>query len=176
MVSLVANLVGRGVVALANAAGKLQRLQLRLLDGDVKDNVEHFEPYGYTAKPLPGAEHVTLFLDGDRSFGITVVVADRRYRVKDLPDGGVALFDSAGSRIVLSADGRITVTAAAKVVIDSPVVEITGDLMVAQNIVAQGDISDQGDKSMASMREVYDGHDHDLPGGGTTSEPNQLQG
>lgn len=176
MVSLVANLVGRGVVAMVNAAGKLQRLQVKLLAGEVKDGIEHFESYGFTSKPLPGAEHLTFFLDGDRSHGITVVVTDRRYRIKGLPDGGVAIYDSAGACIVLSADGQITVTAPTKVVIDSPMVEMTGSLSVAQNIVAQGDISDQGGKSMRADREVYDGHDHDLPGGGKSARPNQLQG
>ncbi len=69
------NMVARGKVLAANSLGKLQILQLGLLAGETKDRVEHLEPFGFTAKPLPGAEHVTLFLDGDRSHGVTVVVA-----------------------------------------------------------------------------------------------------
>lgn len=40
------NLLVRGTVVLGNAAKKMQALQMRLLAGEVKDNLEHFEPYG----------------------------------------------------------------------------------------------------------------------------------
>jgi len=172
----VRNLVGRGVVGLVNAATKLQTLQIRLLAGEVKDKVEHFEPYGFTSHALPGAEHVTLFMDGDRSHGVTIVVADRRYRLQGLPAGAVALHDNVGTRIVLSADGEITVTADTRVTIDAPLVRITGSLQVDENIVADGDISDQGDKSMSGMRDVFNDHDHDHGDpAGTTAVPNQQQ-
>jgi phage baseplate assembly protein V len=67
----------RGRVAAVQAAGAIQRLQVRLLAGEIKDNVEHIEPFGFTSRPLAGAEHVTLFVDGDRSHGVVVVVGDR---------------------------------------------------------------------------------------------------
>lgn len=171
-----ASMLVRGAVAAVNAGRKLQALQLRLLAGEVKDGVEHFEPFGFTSHPKPGAEHLTVFLDGDRSHGITVVVTDRRYRLQGLPEGGVALYDSEGTSFVLSADGEAKLTAAVKVQIDSPMVDITGSLHVGQHIVAEGDVADQGGTTMAGMRAIYDGHDHDLPGGGVTLEPNQLQG
>ena len=169
------NLLGRGVVSLVNSAGKLQALQLRLLSGEVKDRVEHFEPYGFTSHPLPGAEHLTVFLDGDRSHGITVVVADRRYRLMGLPAGGVALFDSADSSFVLSADGKVKVTASIKVEIESPLTTVSSDLHVAGDVIAQGDVIDNGSKSAAAMRGVFNDHDHDQDGGGITDKPNQNQ-
>ena len=170
------NMFVRGVVSAVNSLGKLQLLQLRLLWRETKDNVEHFEPFGFTSHPLPGAEHVTVFMDGDRSHGITLVVTDRRYRLQGLPAGGVALYDSAGACVVLSADHRIKVKADTKVLIDSPDVEITGSLKVGQNIVADGDISDHTNKKMSTMRQIYDGHTHPIPGGGATNAPNQQQG
>ena len=39
------------------------------------------------------------------------------------------------------------------------------------NIVAQGDVSDHGTKSMAGMRTVYNGHTHTDPQGGSVSTP-----
>lgn len=171
-----ASMLGRGVVLAVNAARKLQSLQLRLLADESKDAVEHFEPFGFTSHPLPGAEHVTLFLDGDRSHGVTVVVADRRYRLTGLPAGGVAIFDSEGTSVVLSADGVAKVTASARVEIDAPITKVLHDLDVGGNIVAAGNISDQaGAKSMADMRATYNVHDHPLPGGGTSGDPNQQQ-
>ena len=44
---------------------------------------------------------------------------------------------------------------------------------VQGNIVAQGDISDHGNKAMAGMRGTYNGHTHTDPQGGTVPAPNQ---
>lgn len=107
MRQLIENLIARGTVVLANAATGIQRLQLKLLSGETKDNIEHFEPYGFTSRPKNGAEHVTLFLDGDRSHGITIVVADRRFRLKGLVEGEVALFDDLGQKVHLTRNGIV---------------------------------------------------------------------
>lgn len=157
-----ANLCARGVVSLVNAAGKLQTLQIRLLSGEVKDNVEHFEPYGFTSHPLSGAEHFTAFLDGDRTHGITLVVTDRRYRLQTLPEGGVALYDSVGTQVVLNADHTLQVTATGSVTITSPTVNITG------NLVVSGDITDGSGHTVAALRTAHNTHHgHSLPGGST---------
>jgi phage baseplate assembly protein V len=157
------NLVARGKVLVANSASKMQTLQLGLLAGETKDTVEHFEPFGFTSKPLPGAEHVTLFLDGDRSHGITIVVADRRYRLHGLEDGEAALHDAFGNKVHLMADGTLAVVASAEVQITSPLVTITGDLQVAGTITAGTDVVGGG-KSLVS-------HTHPV-GGGDTGPPN----
>ena len=85
----VANIVARGTVQLVNDAKMMQLVQVgALADETVEgaEGIEHFESYGFSSVPFAGAEHVTLFIDGDRSNPITVMVADRRHR----PTGGVA--------------------------------------------------------------------------------------
>lgn len=96
------NLVLRSTVVLVNSANKMQRLQIKMLDGEAKENVEHFEPYGYTSHPKSGAEGITLFFNGDRSHGITIIVADRRYRLQGLAEGEVALHDDIGQKVHLT--------------------------------------------------------------------------
>jgi phage baseplate assembly protein V len=140
MARRVGNLVARGKVLAANSASKMQTLQVALLAGETKDTVEHFEPFGFTSKPLAGAEHVTLFLDGDRSHGVTVVVADRRYRLQGLEDGEAALHDAFGNKVHLKKDGTLAIVASAKVQITSPLVTISGNLQVAGFITAGGDV------------------------------------
>lgn len=100
----VANMLARGTLVLASSSSKMQSLQLRLLSGEAKDGVEHFEPYGYTSRAHGGAEVVTLFLGGDRSHGIAIVVADRRYRLQGLEQGEVALHDDQGQKVHLKRD------------------------------------------------------------------------
>ena len=130
------NMVARGAVSAVNSASKMQSLQLRLMADEAKDNVEHFEPFGFTSKPLPGAEHVTVFMDGDRSHGITVVVADRRYRLTGLQDGEAALHDAYGNKAHFKKDGTLAVVASTKVQITSPLVTMSGDLQVTGAITA----------------------------------------
>lgn len=141
----IANILARGLVALGNSASKLQSLQLRLLAGEVKDNMEHLEPYGFTACPQPGAEALAAFIGGDRSHGVVVVVADRRFRLQGLKPGEVALYTDEGDRIQFKR-GRIldieTVTlnikASESVNFDTPLISTTGRIESAGDQVAAG--------------------------------------
>ncbi len=176
------NMLARGTVAAVNAASKMQGLQLRLLADEVKDNVEHFEPYGFTSNPNGGAEAVAVFLDGDRSHGIAIVVADRRYRLIGLQTGEVALHDDQGQKVHLTRAGIVidggglpltiqnapivTVKAATKVRMETALLEVTGDIK---------DKCDSGGKTMAGMRMTYNSHTHNEnnAAGGPTNTPNQ---
>ena len=196
------NMMARGTVTLVNAATKLQSLQLRLLAGETKDQVEYLEPYGLTSNPNPGAECLVLFLDGDRSHGVVVCVADRRYRLKNLASGEVALYDDQGQSIILlrkgiqltdkagstlsmNGDGSGTLSFATGLTLAANST-IQGTLTVTQNIIGQAsitaaqDVADQGGaKTMAGMRQVFDGHTHsgtDSHGDSlTTSPPAQVE-
>lgn len=148
------NMIARGVVKLSNAAKKMQAVQLALLaDETSEDSLEHFEPYGFTSRPLPGAEAVTVFIDGDRSHGLCLVVADRRYRMTDFKEGEVAIHDNKGQSVHLTEDGivvkggglpmifedtpSITFKAASFVRFETPRVETT-QLLQAQQMTIGG--------------------------------------
>ena len=167
----VKNLISRCTVALVNAKGKLQALQIRMLAGEVKDGVEHLESYGFTSHPHDGAEGVAVFPGGDRSHGVVIVVADRRYRLQGLKAGEVALHDDQGQCVHLTREGMvvkgagkpITFTNASKLRVECPI-ECTHDIT---------DLVGKGGKSMALMRKTYNDHDHPDPHGGNTNKPNQ---
>lgn len=101
----VSNMTARGVVSVVNAASKIQGLQVKLLADEIKDGLEHFENYGFTAHPKVGAEALVVFLGGDRSHGIVVATPDRRFRLTGLEEGEVALYDDLGHYIKLARDG-----------------------------------------------------------------------
>lgn len=104
------NMIARGVVTSVNAATKMQTLQIRLMADESKSDVEHFEPYGFTSHPKSGAEQVALFPDGDRSHGVVIVVADRRYRLQGLQAGEMAIHDDQGQKVHLTRDGIVIYT------------------------------------------------------------------
>ncbi len=163
----VGNMLARGTVVLANAATKMQSLQVRILDGEAKDAIEHFEPYGYTSRPHAGAEALLQFFGGDRSHGVAFMVADRRYRLTGLESGEVALYDDLGTKIVLKRGNVIEVTAATKVRMITPLLEVTGEIK---------DRCDADGVTMEGMRNTYNSHTHPGDSGGTTGVPNQGMG
>lgn len=160
-------LITRGVVKLIDPSLMMQELQVQVL-GTVLDNVEHFEPYGFTAHPHPGAEALLASLGGRRGHTVAVCVADRQFRIKDLQAGEVAIYTDEGDVIhfkrnnvieINSADTidaiapNVNISASTKVTITTPDCEITGNLNVG------GDVND-ATGTMQDMRNTYNAHTH----------------
>jgi phage baseplate assembly protein V len=108
----------RGVVKLVDAAMKLQSLQVETLADWTTDDVEHFEPYGFTAHPFGESEAVVVHIGADADHPVVLCVADRRYRLTSLAEGEVALYDDQGqvvhlkrTGIVIDTTGDVTITA-----------------------------------------------------------------
>jgi len=158
-------MVGRAVVLLVKDGLKLQGLQVALLADEVRDDVEHFQGYGFTSHPLPGAEALVVCVAGNRDHGVVIAVDDRRYRLKPLQAGEVALYTDQGDRIVLKRDGHIHVTASTKVTLQTPLVECTGDVTVAGTLTADVDVVAAG---VSLVGHVHGGVD---PGAGNSGPP-----
>lgn len=95
---------------------KMQGLQVEVLKDEVRDDVEHFEPYGLTSHPKEadgsqGPEAIVIEL-GSADHTVAVVVGDRRYRLTGLDEGEVALYDDLGQVVHLARD-HIAIEAAA---------------------------------------------------------------
>lgn len=157
-------ILARGVVTLVKATSKLQSLQMTLLAGEMKSGMEHFEPYGFTSNAHPGAEGIALFVGGDRSHGVVVCVADRKFRLQGLKSGEVALYTDEGDRLHFKR-GRVieveTLTLKVKaddaVEFDTPVIRTTGRIESAGDQVAGG---------VSQMQHVHEGSDKKPVAGG----------
>jgi phage baseplate assembly protein V len=95
----VRNMVARAVIKACKEDKALQRMQLDLLAEETLDGVEHVGHYGFISRPLEGAEGVVLFLGGERSSGVVIASEDRRYRLKTLANGEVALYTDEGDYV-----------------------------------------------------------------------------
>ena len=162
------DILARGVVTVADGSKKMRVVQVRLLADEIRDDLEHVEPYGFTSEPKDdGApEAFALFFGGDRSHGVVFCVADRRFRLKNLAPGEVALYDDIGQKVHLTRSGIVvetpgkleakvgkdaTVTVggkatvkAASAEIDAPKTKITGDLLVVGSITGTGGLAVSG--------------------------------
>lgn len=167
-------LISRAVVSRSDAAGGLQRLQLKVLRDETRE-VEHAEPYGFTARPLKGAEAIAAAIGGARGHLLCLVASDRRHRKRNLAEGEVALYTDEGDELVFKRGRIVRLTAGSAVEITAPGVTVTAsqsitlatpDVFATGNFAAEGEISDAAG-SMSEIRGVFNGHDH----GG--SGPNQ---
>ena len=170
------NLISRAVITTVDTVKKCQAVGLKMIAGDQKQHVEHLEPYGFTSAAKDGAEGVALFPSGDRSHGVVVVVADRRYRMKGLKRGEVALYDDQGQSVVLTRSG-IVVDGAGKPIIFKNASKARFEMPVEST----GDITDNCDRGGTTMNEIrvtYNGHNHreNGDGGGVTDAPGQPMG
>lgn len=138
----IGGMLARAVVHLMKTDGALQVLQIEMLAGELKDGIEYVEPYGYTSTaPKDGREAVAAFIQGDRSNGIVLVVANRRYRLKGLKEGEVAIYDDTGQKIVLQRDS-ILVKSPKKIILDTPQVLVpNGSVLVPNGDVVASNIS-----------------------------------
>lgn len=155
------NVLTRGVVALANSASKLQTLQMRLTAGEVKDGMEHLEPYGFTSCPHEGAEALAGFMGGDRSHGVVIVVSDRRYRIQELEPGEVAIYTDEGDkvhfkrgRVIAVETGTLNITATDSVNFNTPKITQTGQII------------SQGDQVAGGVSQIKHPHSGVQPGNG----------
>lgn len=103
------NMIARAVVSGINDAKKLQLLQIGVEHGVDLDDAERFQDYGFTSVPEVGAEAVAVFPNGDRGHAIIVKVDDRRYRLKGLLSGEVAIYHKDGAMVKLNAAGDIII-------------------------------------------------------------------
>ena len=121
----------RAMVTLVDDAMLLQSLQARILRGELRSDLERFQEYGFTSVPKPpdgerGAEAVILFLGGAREHGVVIAVDDRRYRLKALQAGEVALYDDQGQMVKIGRS-EVTVLGTTKVSARAPTVELVAN-------------------------------------------------
>jgi len=152
-------IVSRAIVPLIDDSKNMQIVQLNLMKDETKDSVERVQNYGFTSHPKPDAQAVVLFVSGNRDHGLVVALDDSRYRLKDLPEGGVAVYDFDGNYIKL--------TEANGIEIEAPNQKVT--------IKASGDI-EIGNSNLKKLvneefQDLFNNHAHNYTAGTLVAGP-----
>lgn len=162
-------MVGRAILAAIYDGGPIQTAQAKLLADETHDDMERVQEYGFTSVPLPGAEGVAVFVGGNRDHGLIIATDDRRYRLKGLPGGEVALYTDEGDTIILKRGNTVEITtqtllvsASTKVRMVTPLLEVTGE--IKDRCASDG-------LTMEEMRNIYNVHTHSDPQGGSVAPP-----
>ncbi len=168
-------MVGRGVLKAVADDTAVQVCQAALLDGELKSGIERAQNYGLTSVPPVGSVATLLFVGGDRSNGIVISAESRKFRLKGLQAGEVALYTDEGDEIRLKRGHEIAVKTS-KFVINAAEIDLNGAVKVAQTLEVAGNITGKGevaDKTgnLTAIRSTYNGHTHTGNAGAPTSPP-----
>ena len=101
--------------------GAIKRFSAAGRPGEQFDDREYLQHYGFTSRPLPGAEGV-LICDGNHV--VMVASDDRRYRIQ-MVDGEVALYTDEGDKIHLKRGRIIEIDGGEQVVVNTKVAQVT---------------------------------------------------
>ena len=95
-------MIGKCVV---NAC-KGSEVELSLLAGEVREDVDFYQQYGFSRRPVGNVSGVAVFIGGSRDYG--ALVACRGDDIKmDLEEGEVAIHSPHGNSLVLKKDGSV---------------------------------------------------------------------
>jgi phage gp45-like len=97
-------------------------VQIKCLDGEVLDNIDRIQPYGFSYRPHSGHQAYEVFPSGDRSHGFCLIAGDRRYTL-ELQDGEVALHDDQGQMVKIARD-MVLAKSHQKIRLEAPDIEI----------------------------------------------------
>lgn len=162
----------RAVLSRTNTAPGVSLVQAEGLAGEAIRDAELFQHFGLTSAPPAGTMAVVLPIGGKTAHGVVVATEHASFRIADLGDGEVAVYDAHGHSVELRQSGIVIKGGGDVVTItDTPTVRVEAD------IEATGEITDRvgtGGKTMAHMRSVYNTHTHpENDSGGPTDPPIQ---
>lgn len=151
----------------------IQQYKVNIFESRASEDAERFQDYGFAAQPSEGEG---LVIDAGGS-----VIVLRIDRLKDRPtlaNDEVAVWHKEGHKIHLKADQVIEVsckkykvTATEGVEYDTPQMTNTGEYSGRGDVKSGGQVSDSTG-TMQSMRNTYNGHDHNETDS-VTNAPNQ---
>lgn len=164
-------IVARGTVLSVDDSGPVQRVDVEIHAGVIRQGVEVLLPAGLASAPVAGAGVVLFAVGGDQGDLVALPTAAPGTRLGNLAAGEIGISDGNGNRVVMRAGGIVEIRAAAKVRVVAPQVEIVASsgVTITGDLTVSGDVSDLNG-SMQEMRTVYNGHRH---GSGPTT-PDQM--
>lgn len=130
-------MIATGLLKVIDDSKPLQQLIVSLRAGEKSSELENAQTYGMTAHAPPGSEPIVLYPNGDRDYGVVIAVADRKFRLKGLAQGEVALYDDLGQKVHLTRAG-IFIKSDNAVVTDTPDAFFTGNVFITGECTING--------------------------------------
>ncbi|WGL97903.1 phage baseplate assembly protein [Arsenophonus sp. aPb] len=165
-----AMLLGFGKVTLSQDGGDIQTVQY-LNTLEVRDGTYRMTEFGFSSSLPAGSDVLIGYLGGHRSNAVIFASNHPASRFRNLTPGESVLYNQWGLHILLTQQGIVvdakgqdvtihqakqaTIVASTKVVIDTPLLEVTGDIV---------DNVGSNQASLRALRDNYRQHVHEIEG------------
>ncbi len=175
------NNTARATLAATSDNEGSQKHQVQLLADEVKDNIEHFQPFGFSSIAPAGSETAIIFMGGNRDHAISFGSDNKKYRPKGGANGDTVVYDINGnvvnltaSKIIIQHSAEVTIIAP-KTIVESPEIELNGNVKVAGNLAygqggtsgtmtgkgnidIEGSITSTGDQKAGGISQIHHTH------------------
>ena len=142
--------VEHGRVLSVDDSKETQRVTMDLLVNEQR-KVKRFQPYGFTTHPplkgKPFDPSLMLLFGPTKSDGVAILVGDRQYRIKNLVEGEICLYDDLGNYAWFRRD-KIEVKSKDEVEVNAPVVDVNAAMAVTVN--AGSTINERAETSLTA--------------------------
>ena len=105
----------RAGITRVNSGPNISLIQLGGVAGEMLQDNELMQQYGFTSHPPVGSVGIVLPLGGKTSQAVIIATEHTAYRLKYLQEGEVAVYNTFGASVILHADGSVSVNSAASV-------------------------------------------------------------
>ncbi|HBK4608439.1 phage baseplate assembly protein domain-containing protein [Serratia marcescens] len=162
----VAMMIGLGKITGYGDAGGIQKLQYQT-PLEVRGDTPRMAEFGFSSGLPVGTDVVLAYLGGDRSSAVIVASNNQQYRQSGLKSGETLIYNQWGMFVKLTENGieveakgkpvtvanatTVTVTATEKVRLETPRLEVTGDVI---------DNCDSNGATLKALRDAHNDHDH----------------
>lgn len=159
----------------------VQKAQINGLADETLNEIDVMQQFGFTSHLPADTQVVVVPIGGTTSGAVIVASENKTYRVLNLEEGEVAIYDKSGSTITLKKGKVVNINCdklnitCSDMKIDSSTLSITsetthtGNMNFTGAVSASGEISSQTD--LKSGARSFNSHVHKLAGGGDTLEP-----
>lgn len=99
-------MVGRAIITAIDDSKDIQQLQLKIYADEVKDEVEHFQEFGFRSHPPIGSEAIIFALGGNREHGVVIGTEHRPSHagIPVLDEGDCVVYNKNGKYIHIVGD------------------------------------------------------------------------
>ncbi|HGM7154170.1 TPA: phage baseplate assembly protein [Serratia marcescens] len=164
----VAMMIGLGKITGYGDAGGIQKLQYQT-PLEVRGDTPRMAEFGFSSGLPVGTDVVLAYLGGDRSSAVIVASNNQQYRQSGLKSGETLIYNQWGMFVKLTENGieieakgkpvtvtnatTVTVTAAERIRLETPRLEVTGDVI---------DNCDSNGTTLKALRDTYNDHSHNV--------------
>lgn len=136
-------MVGRALLTAINDTKDIQQVQVSALAGESMDRVERYQEFGFSSNPPKGTEGIVVSLGGNRENMVVIATEHRTLRFKNLASGESSIYTDDGTYIHLKKNGQVELKTATKVLIDAPLTQFTGDVIVDKTLLVKDEATFQ---------------------------------